>query len=129
MSTPPIHAPRSTGLVIAWEDLRNRLKEDFGKKPDLQAVLFLIGVNVLGRSEDTFTKEEKQDLMHVAVCEVLSFLGYYEFTGRDPDGWPHYRLLQTLPAVNLPEQEELLKGACLQYFEEIDYFRVSEKTK
>jgi hypothetical protein len=116
-------------LVIAWEELSNRLKEDFGKKPDLQAVLFLIGVNVLGRSEDTFTKEEKQDLMHVAVCEVLSFLGYYEFTGRDPDGWPHYRLLQTLPAVNLPEQEELLKGACLQYFEEIDYFRVSEKTK
>jgi hypothetical protein len=67
--------------------------------------------------------------MHVAVCEVLSFLGYYEFTGRDSDGWPHYQLRQTLPAVNLPEQEELLKGACLQYFEEIDYFRVSEKTK
>jgi hypothetical protein len=56
-------------------------------------------------------------------------LGYYEFTGRDSDGWPHYQLRQTLPAVNLPEQEELLKGACLQYFEEIDYFRVSEKTK
>jgi hypothetical protein len=129
MSIPPNRAPRSTDLVIAWEELRNRLKEDFGKKPDLQAVLFLIGVNVLGRSESSFTKEEKQDLMHVAVCEVLSFLGYYEFTGRDPDGWPHYKLLQTLPAVNLPEQEELLKGACLQYFEEIDYFRVSQKNK
>lgn len=126
---PSTYIPRSTELVIAWEELRNRLKKDFGKKPDLQAILFLIGVNVLGRSEGTFTKEEKQDLMHIAVCEVLSFLGYYEFTGRDSEGWPHYRLLQTLPAVNLPEQEELLKGACLQYFEEIDYFRVSEKTK
>jgi hypothetical protein len=121
--------PRSTEQVIAWEQLRERLKEDFGKKPDLQAVLFLIGVNVLGRAEGNFSKEEKQDLMHVAVSEVLSFLGYYEFTGRDEDGWPHYRMLKTLPAVNLPEQEEILKGACLQYFEEIDYFRVSEKTK
>jgi len=129
MSTSPAHAPKSTGLAISWEELRTRLKEDFGKKPDLQAVLFLIGVNVLGRPEESFTKEEKQDLMHVAVCEVLSFLGYYEFTGRDPDGWPHYRLLKTLPAVNLLEQEELLKGACLHYFEEINYFRVSEKTK
>ena len=123
------YIPRSTEQVVAWEQLRERLKEDFGKKPDLQAVLFLIGVNVLGRAEGNFTKEEKQDLMHVAVSEVLSFPGYYEFTGRDEDGWPHYRMLKTLPAVNLPEQEEILKGACLQYFEEIDYFRVSEKTK
>ena len=53
---------------MAWEELRNRLKEDFGKKPDLQAVLFLIGVNVLGRSEDTFTKEENHIMLH---CFVL----------------------------------------------------------
>ena len=104
-----------------WQELVLKLTQDFGKEPDLQGVIFLIGINVLGQGEKKFTKEEKQDLMHIAICELLSLAGYYELAGRDADGWPHYTLLKTLPAFNLLEQEELLKGYCLQYFEEIEY--------
>lgn len=104
-----------------WHVLLEKLEQDFGKIPDLQAVLFLVGVNVLGQGHRTFSKEEKQDLMHIAVCELLSLAEYYEFNGRDADGWPHYTLLKALPAFNLLEQEEMLKGYCLQYFEEIAY--------
>ena len=35
-------------------------------------------------------KQEKMDLMHVAVCTVLVPQGFYEFKGRDDDGWPHF---------------------------------------
>ena len=46
--------------------------ERFGKKPDLEAILFLIGMQEYGQLKDKFTKEQKQDLMHVAVCLLLS---------------------------------------------------------
>jgi hypothetical protein len=105
-----------------WQQLVMRLENDFGKVPDLQTVIFLIGVNVLGQGHRKFSKEEKQDLMHIAICELLSLAEYYELAGRDVEGWPHYNLLKPLPAFNLLEQEDLLKGYCLQYFEEIEYF-------
>lgn len=110
-----------------WHELVEKLEKDFGKIPDLQAVLFLVGVNVLGQGDRKFSKEEKQDLMHIAVCELLSLAEYYEFNGRDADGWPHYTLLKPLPAFNLLEQEETLKGYCLQYFEEIAYLEPSSE--
>jgi len=51
----------------------------------------LIGVQELGRWRKDFSKEEKQDLMHIGTCEVLAADGHYTFTHRDADGWPHYR--------------------------------------
>lgn len=105
-------------LDFEWLRLRHEIKDRFERDelPDLNAILFLIGIQELGRWPDSFTKEEKQDLMHVAVCEVLSRAGYYEFEGRDADGWPHYRLLQPVPKTDLKQQEELLKTMVIRYF-------------
>ena len=53
-----------------WLKVRHIVKDAMKKDalPDLQTVLFLIGVQELGRIPKTkFTKEEKRDLMHVAV--------------------------------------------------------------
>ena len=61
--------------------------ERFGKKPDLESVLFLIGIQELGDIRKKFSKEQKQDLMHIAVCTVFSTSGYYELSGADEDGW------------------------------------------
>ena len=73
---------------FAWLRIRHLIKDRFGKEslPDLNAILFLIGIQELGRWKAQFTKEEKQDLMHIAVCRLLSYEGYYEFVGRDADG-------------------------------------------
>ena len=49
----------------------------------MDAMLFLIGVQELGRWKEGFTKEEKQDLMHIAVCRLFTDDGHYEFVGRD----------------------------------------------
>ena len=75
---------------IKWEKLLKKLEEVVGKKPaDLKSVLFLIGVQELGKGIKEFSKEEKRDLMHIAICKVLSFSGIYELEGLDEMGWPH----------------------------------------
>lgn len=108
-------------LYFQWEFLLVELAETLGKKPDLQAILFLIGIQESGQSPRKFKKEEKQDLMHVAVCHLLSKAGYFELIGRDEDGWPHYRTLQSLPTEykGLVAEEVLLKTEILRYFEKI----------
>lgn len=104
-------------LPIRWLKLRIRLKERFGIKPDLDGVLFLIGIQELGAGKQDYTKEEKQDLMHIAVCTVLSPSGYYALEGNDADGWPHFIQLKPLPAYTGIEQENFLKDHILLYFQ------------
>ena len=105
-------------LAHRWDILLDKLEQTIGKKPvDLNAVLFLIGVQELGKGHQFFTKEQKQDLMHIAICKVLSFSGIYELEGTDQDGWPHWKLVQPLPFVNVVEQEKLLKAHVIEYFE------------
>ena len=103
-----------------WWVLMNEMKARFGKKPDLNALLLLIGVQELGQGVAAFTKEEKQDLMHIATCKLFSFSGYYELERVDADGWPHYRLLQPVPFASLKEQERMLKWHILEYFEAME---------
>ena len=74
-------------LQSRWWNLEAKLVERFGKKPDLESILFLIGIQELGGTKDKFTKEQKQDLMHIAVCTLLMPSGYYEREGKDADGY------------------------------------------
>ena len=104
-----------------WLELRGKLKEQFGKAPDINAILMLIGIRELGKIKKKFSKEEKQDLMHIATCSILSRSGYYDLTGLDGDGWPHWEARKKLPVLNLIEQEDFLKDHILRYFEEMDY--------
>lgn len=100
-----------------WSRLTLFLQNSLGKRPkDLNSVLFLIGVHELGRGNQTYSKEEKQDLMHIAICRVLSLSGYYELEGMDQDGWPHWKLVKKLPRFDLLEQETLLKQHIIDYF-------------
>ena len=109
---------RDLDLERNWENLLNELSRVIGKKPkDLNAVLFLIGVQELGRGAKPFSKEEKQDLMHIGICKALSFSGFYELEGHDKDGWPHWKMIKKLPHFDLLEQEKLLKLHVLEYFD------------
>ena len=104
-------------LEVSWQKLLVDLESTIGKKPqDLNSVLFLIGVQELGKGVKTFSKEEKQDLIHIAICKVLSYSGFYELEGLDEQGWPHWRLAKRLPHFDLLEQEKLLKMHVLEYF-------------
>jgi hypothetical protein len=46
-------------LQSRWWNLEAKLVERFGKKPDLESILFLIGIQELGGTKDKFTKEQK----------------------------------------------------------------------
>jgi len=96
-----------------------RIKPKLKKKPNLQSLLFLIGLQEYGDLHRTYSKEEKQDLMHIAVCKVLSMSGYFKFIGLDDDGWPHYERTELEQPEGLEEQEELLKKQILLYFKDL----------
>ncbi len=105
-------------IDTAWDELLDQLASLVGKRPaDLNAVLFLIGVQELGTGPKRFSKEAKQDLMHIAVCRVLSQSGYYVFDGLDKDGWPQWTLAKPIPHGDLLTQENFLKQHVIQYFE------------
>ena len=108
-------------LQTRWWTLEAKLVERFGKKPDMETILFLIGIQEFGDIKAKFSKEQKQDLMHVATCSLLSQSGYYELEGVDQDGWPHFKQLKSLPIMNLFEQEGFLKDHILLYFEQHGY--------
>ena len=109
---------KDLALQQDWVALLYKLKEITGKRPaDLNAVLFLIGLQELGQGPKAFTKEEKQDLMHIAICKVLSLSGFYSLEGLDENGWPHWKLEKKLPSFDLMEQEKLLKIHVMEYFE------------
>ena len=114
---------RDHDIEKEWYALLEKMGGMIGKKPkDLNAVLFLIGVRELGRGAKSFSKEEKQDLMHIAICKVLSFSGFYKLIGHDEEGWPHWELVKKLPHFDMLEQEKLLKMHVLEYFEkELNY--------
>lgn len=107
----------SDDLQSRWWGLEAKLVERFGKKPDVETILFLIGIQELGDIKEKFTKEQKQDLMHVAVCTLLQPSGYYELEGVDEDGWPHFKQLKAVPELSPFEQENFLKDHILLYFQ------------
>ena len=108
-------------LQQRWWNLEAKMVERFSKKPDLETILFLIGIQETGMMKEKITKEQKQDLMHVAVCSLLSTSGYYEMESVDRDGWPHYKQLKAMPDMNAIEQESFIKDHVLLYFEEHDF--------
>ena len=105
-------------LEQKWQRLLESINKMIGKKPsDLNAVVFLIGVQELGQGNKHFTKEQKQDLMHIGICKVLSYSGFYELEGLDKEGWPHWKVISKLPHFDIIEQEKLLKMHVIEYFE------------
>lgn len=104
-------------VEFKWKKLLAELEETFGGGMDLQSVVFLIGVQEVGKGYQKFSKREKLELMHVGVCTVLEPYGFYKLIGRDKDNWPHFEFLQELPHLSDPQQQHLMKEAVMAYFE------------
>ena len=104
-------------LQREWQALVSKLEDRFGHGLDLDAVLFLVGVQELGQGYRSFKKQEKTDLMHIAICRILMPYGFYEYQGMDDDGWPHYLAIAKLPKLGPKQQSLLMKEALLEYFE------------
>ncbi len=116
--------PKISSLKEKWELLLSKLTNQFadGEPLNIDGVIYLIGVQELGQGKRTFKKDEKVNLMHIAICKLLEPYGYYEFDFFDDDGWPHYKTLTELPNLKPGEQSVLIKEAIVNYFEALNYF-------
>ena len=111
-------------LKEKWDFLVTKLTQQFshGEDLNLDGIIYLIGVQELGQGKRRFKKDEKMNLMHIAICRLLEPFGYYTFEYFDDDGWPHYQMLTELPSLKPGEQTILMKQAIIGYFEEIAFF-------
>ncbi|EAQ48192.1 hypothetical protein MED217_00300 [Leeuwenhoekiella blandensis MED217] len=109
---------RDEQLKERWEQVVNKLSARFadGEPLDLDAIIYLIGVQELGKPGKRFKKDDKINLMHIAICRLLEPFGYYRFDYQDEDGWPHYEMIEQLPSLKAGEQSLLMKEAIVQYF-------------
>ncbi len=108
-------------INIKWKQLQERIAADFDSEiPDVKVILFLIGVQELGQGPKKFSKRQKEELMHIATCKLMSMMGFYELEGLDQDGWPHWKLVKTIPNYTLLEQEMLMRSLIINYFEELE---------
>lgn len=109
---------RDEQLKERWEAVTVLLSNRFadGDTLDLDAIIYLVGVQELGQLHRKFKKDDKVNLMHIAICRLLEPFGYYEFEYFDEEGWPHYKVLEQLPSLKAGEQSVLMKEAIVQYF-------------
>lgn len=105
-------------LEREWAKVEKMVETQFGPDVDVQGILFLIGVQELGKLNKKFKKDEKLEVMHIAICTLLSRYGYYEYDGTDADGWPHYKLNDKLPPLKPAQQHTLMRQAIIEYFNE-----------
>lgn len=114
---------RDIELKTRWETLVSKLSNQFadGDTLDLDAIIYLIGVQELGQFNKKYKKDEKVNLMHIAICRLLEPYGYYGFDFFDQEGWPHYKVKEVLPNLKAGEQQVLMKEAIVNYFLESGY--------
>jgi len=103
-------------LIVQWKKIKAALQPQFGDDIDMQAVLFIIGMQELGHGPRKLAKEQKVDVMHIAICTLLEPLGYYIFKGRDKDNWPHWENTGKLPHMTASEQNRLMQERIVEYF-------------
>ena len=113
----------SSELKKKWNNLKTKLSLDFSENEiiDLDSIIFLIGLQELGQFQKRFNKQKKLEVIHIAVCKLLSDYGYYEYDYTDNDGWPHYKLIKKLPNLKAGEQTILMKKAIINYFVKSNY--------
>ncbi|MCL6267395.1 hypothetical protein [Flagellimonas myxillae] len=116
---------RDETLKERWEQLVEKLSAQFsdGDPLDLDGIIYLVGVQELGNFHRSFKKDEKVNLMHIAICRLLEPYGYYDFDFFDEDGWPHYIVKEQLPPLKPGEQAILMKEALVHYFLEKEYIQ------
>ena len=108
-------------VELKFQELVKKLEVKFGGGLELDTILLLIGVQELGKGYKEFSKDEKMNLMHIAICTILEPYGIYKYKANDEDGWPHYEKVKNIPPISNKDQEHLIKEAVINYFDGNEY--------
>lgn len=104
-----------TNLEKRWEVLVKNLEKRFNQEMTLKGILYLIGIQELSHGVQEYSREQKINVLHVAVCKILTPFGFYKFDKIDEDGWPHYIELKAIKKLSEKNQELLMKEAVIKY--------------
>lgn len=109
---------RNQELKKQWNDLVKILTERFSNTEtiDIEGILYLIGLQELGQLHVKFKKDDNVNIIHIGICTVLEQFGYYQFDFFDEQHWPHFKLIEELPALKPGEQSILMKEGIVCYF-------------
>jgi hypothetical protein len=109
---------RDEVLKNRWNTLISILTNQFSETEtiEIEGILYLIGIQELGKLHQRFKKDDNVNIIHVGICTVLEPFGYYRFDFYDEEGWPHFELIEELPPLKAGEQSILLKTAIVDYF-------------
>lgn len=109
---------------IMWEKILIFFQKKFNSNYaiNLDGIIFLIGVHELGKGYINFSKDDKLNLMHIAICRLLEPFGFYKFKGFDREGWPIYINIEKIPTLKSNEQILLIKKAIIDYFKKEKLF-------
>lgn len=101
-----------------WKKVEQFFVEHFDAEPNvaIETILYLIGIQELGSGKQQYSKDDKVNLIHIAVCRLLQPFGFYDFSHYDEDGYPHFTEKEPLPELRPNEQTLLMKKAIIQYF-------------
>lgn len=108
-------------LDFYWLKVRHKIKDTFkgSDLPDLDTILFLIGIQELGKPGQKFSKEEKIDLIKLAVATLLKDEAYFSFSGNKMAGWPEFEQLKDFDMTQ-KDGEQLIKTKIIHYFDALN---------
>ena len=107
--------------ISDWQRLQDKFKERFASEMEHDAILFMIGLQELDKPYRTYKKDEKLEVMHIGVCTVMQPYGFYEYKGRDEEGWPHWEIKEQLPYLDAKQQNRLMNDAIIDYFKKTGF--------
>ena len=103
-----------------WQSLLSDVESKFGRKPDVDALLFLMGIQSVGRGfEPDLPKERKQSLIMEGSYLAFETLGLYQRMGLERNGFWIWEKTGDIPKLDVDDQEKLLQIGILNYFEDL----------
>ncbi len=108
-------------MASDWDILQEKLKLRFDGEMDVDAILFTIGLQELAKPYRKYKKDEKLEIMHIAICTLLEPYGFYEFVGKDEEDWPHWQLKENLPFLDAKQQNKFIIDSIIDYFKREEY--------
>ena len=110
---------RDIQLKERWESVVTILSNKFadGETLDLEGIIYLIGVQELGKKFMLLSKkDEKVNLMHRHLPFVRTFTVTTSFEYFDNDGWPHKVKEELPPLKKQANKVVLMKETIVGYF-------------
>ena len=100
-----------------WDEFLLKTGKYFNVLPNDEFLLFMIGIQESGKGFDSFSKQEKTDLISLGICKVLELGGYMQQSGHDSEGWPLFISIKPHQPMPPMQYQKLMRQGIMDYFQ------------